>query len=580
MNAAIDRFFDARFGLFIHWGLYSLLAGEWQGQRMDDIGEWIMSYHKIPIRQYEKLAEQFNPTEFDADAIARLARDAGMRYLVITSKHHEGFALFHSKADAYNVVDATPFGRDVIAELAAACRKYDLKLGLYYSQALDWHERDAGGWDDPAYLPPRRPWGNIWDFPDHTGKNFEAYFSRKVLPQVRELLTHYGDIFLIWFDTPRTITTDQSARLYELVKSLQPDCLVNSRIGNGLGDYESLGDNQMPAIPLRVPSESPITLNDTWGYKSYDHHWKDSRDIIGKLTRLAGKNANLLLNIGPRGDGSVPEESVRILKEVGAWTRANQESIYEVRSSPFDHDFAWGSITRRDRQLYCFLDDSRQSRLTINGLDNQVRQVVSLDEEQTLPFTQQRLCDSTSLTISLSPSDQPYPVYRITLDGPAKCSRKIYMQDENRLLLYPHQAQALLGDQRCELSHQIFGGRYKKAGTASISSAGTLIAWSDPQLTLSWDAWVTQTGSYDVKIQLPVQYNQSPRQVNHRLRLSVTDQDGTKQTHWPHVLESGAARAENPLPLREGLCRFTLKLEACDADKEMTLQQIELVLLH
>ncbi|NLM76826.1 MAG: alpha-L-fucosidase, partial [Ruminococcaceae bacterium] len=190
MNAAIDRFFDARFGLFIHWGLYSLLGGEWQGQRMyDDIGEWIMSYHKIPVRTYEKLAEQFNPTAFDADAIARLAKDAGMRYLVITSKHHEGFALFHSRADAYNVVDATPFGRDIIAELAVACRRHGLKFGLYYSQALDWHERDAGGWDDPAYLPVRRPWGNIWDFPDPTGKNFEAYFTRKVLPQVRELLT-------------------------------------------------------------------------------------------------------------------------------------------------------------------------------------------------------------------------------------------------------------------------------------------------------------------------------------------------------------------------------------------------------
>ncbi|MDW7659434.1 MAG: alpha-L-fucosidase, partial [Bacillota bacterium] len=302
-NQSIENFYDARFGLFIHWGLYSLLAGEWQGKRMDDIGEWIMSYHKIPIAEYEKLAERFNPTAFDAEAIVTMAKKAGMQYLVITSKHHEGFALFRSKADPYNVVDATPFGRDIIAELALACRRHDMKFGLYYSQALDWHERNAGGWDDPAYTQARRPWGNIWDFPDPAGKDFEEYFSRKVLPQVTELLTRYGDIFLLWFDTPRTITTEQSKRLYDLVKSLQPNCLVNSRIGNGLGDYASLGDNQLPAIPLAVPSESPVTLNDTWGYKYYDHEWKDSRNIIDKLIRLAAKNANFLLNIGPRGDG-------------------------------------------------------------------------------------------------------------------------------------------------------------------------------------------------------------------------------------------------------------------------------------
>ncbi|MDD4745174.1 MAG: alpha-L-fucosidase, partial [Eubacteriales bacterium] len=367
-NAAIERFYDARFGLFIHWGLYSLLAGEWQGQRMDDIGEWIMSYHKIPIKTYEKLAERFNPTAFDADAIVKMARDAGMNYLVITSKHHEGFALFHSKADPYNVVDATPFGRDIIGELAEACRKADMKFGLYYSQALDWHERNAGGWDDPAYLPARRPWANIWDYPDSTGKDFEEYFSRKVLPQVRELLTQYGDIFLLWFDTPRTITTEQSKRLYDLVKSLQPDCLVNSRIGNGLGDYASLGDNQHPTIPLAVPSESPVTLNDTWGYKWYDNNWKESPDIIAKLARLASKNANFLLNIGPRGDGSITEETVRILRETGDWTRRHAEALYGTRGNPYIHDFDWGSLTVRDNRLYCFLADSQAEQLTINGL--------------------------------------------------------------------------------------------------------------------------------------------------------------------------------------------------------------------
>lgn len=577
MNAAIDRFFDARFGLFIHWGLYSLLGGEWQGQRMyDDIGEWIMSYHKIPVRTYEKLAEQFNPTAFDADAIARLAKDAGMRYLVITSKHHEGFALFHSRADAYNVVDATPFGRDIIAELAVACRRHGLKFGLYYSQALDWHERDAGGWDDPAYLPVRRPWGNIWDFPDPTGKNFEAYFTRKVLPQVRELLTQYGDIFLLWFDTPITISKEQSKRLYDLVKSLQPQCLVNSRIGNGMGDYESLGDNLLPTIPLSIPAESPVTMNDTWGYKSYDNNWKSSRDIIGKLARLAGKNANLLLNIGPRGDGSVPEDCVRVLQEVGQWTRAHEEAIYGTRGNPFRHDLPWGSITARSDKLYCFLDNSRQSQLTLNGLNNQACQVVSLCDGHQLPFSQEPLNESTSLTVGLRPTDDPMPVYRIDLDGPPDCSKQVYMQDGGRLQLYPHLAQAQMDGETISLNSQSLGQRYKKSETVSITSAGTLVAWQDPRLTLSWEAWISRSGRYAIKLQLPVQYNQAPHQISHQLRLTVKNNGYEQSTLWLSVLENGAAEADKPFELQQGPCRFTLTLQHVADGQKMSLQHLDI----
>jgi alpha-L-fucosidase len=575
-NQSIENFFDARFGLFIHWGLYSLLAGEWQGKRMDDIGEWIMSYHKIPIAEYEKLAERFNPTAFDAEAIVTMAKAAGMNYLVITSKHHEGFALFHSKADPYNVVDATPFGRDIIAELALACRKHGMKFGLYYSQALDWHERNAGGWDDPAYTQARRPWGNIWDFPDPAGKDFEEYFTRKVLPQVTELLTRYGDIFLLWFDTPRTITTEQSKRLYDLVKSLQPDCLVNSRIGNGLGDYASLGDNQLPAIPLAVPSESPVTLNDTWGYKHYDHAWKDSRNIIDKLVRLAAKNANFLLNIGPRGDGSIPEETVRILSEVEEWTSRNREGLFGTRGSPAPHDFHWGSMTSRETHLYCFVDDNQKDKLTINGLINQVRQVIALDSGRPVPFSQTALLDSTSLTIDLVPTQTYRPAYRIDFDTAPVFSKRILMQDKGSLALYPHLAAASLAGKTFQIPLHGLGDRYKKVTSVAISSAGTLVGWTDPDLTLSWDAWITVQGSYKVQLQMPAQYNQEPVRLSHRLTLSIEQEDGSSDTTWPFVMDNGLADADMIVTLQPGHCRLTLRLAALEADRAMALQCVVL----
>jgi len=330
-------FKKAGFGLMIHWGLYSVLGGEWKGQRMQGIGEWIQQYYRIPNAEYEKLTQVFNPIYFDAEEWVKLAKDAGMEYIVVTSKHHDGFCLFHTKVNKWNVVDATPFGRDVIKELADACKKYDLKLGLYYSQDLDWHEPNGGGWpggktwagetgkSGDAY------WVNNWDFPDDANKNYTQYFEDKVKPQVTELLTNYGDICLIWFDTPWTLTREQSQELFDLVKKYQPDCLVNSRLGNGLGDYSSTGDNELDYNPETdhydlQDGERPVserlyeccaTLNDTWGYKAFDNNWKSAEEVIALKKRLNGRGVNLLLNVGPDGLGRLPAPAEAILRAVG-----------------------------------------------------------------------------------------------------------------------------------------------------------------------------------------------------------------------------------------------------------------------
>ena len=225
---------EARFGMFIHWGLYSIPGGIWQGREMEYIGEWLQSRFRIPNREYETLASRFNPERFDADAWCRTARDAGMRYLVFSAKHHDGFAMFHSRVDSYNVVDATPFGRDPLQELAASCRKFGLKLGIYYSQDLDWHHPDGG---DPGPDAPKNhgmSWGNDWDFPEYPVKNFRRYLDGKVIPQLKELLTGYGEISIFWFDCPLTISRSESEEIVALIRSRRVSSTPGSAMASAI----------------------------------------------------------------------------------------------------------------------------------------------------------------------------------------------------------------------------------------------------------------------------------------------------------------------------------------------------------
>ena len=322
LEATKKWFVEAQYGMMVHWGLYSLLGGEWKGRTMQKpyhIAEWAQQYFRIPNAEYAKLAKAFNPVCFDADEWVQLARDAGMKYIVITSKHHDGFAMFHSHVSSFNIVDATPFGRDPIEELAEACRRHGLRLGLYYSQDLDWHEKDGGGeqmgktWGGgTAY------WVNNWDFPNPAEKDFARYFEGKAIPQVKEILTQYGDICLVWFDIGNTLTEDQAYALYSLVRKLQPGCLVNSRIGGGsrqgtnkriVCDYTSSGDNEIPrSLSARkgMLYETCATTNDSWGYKPSDQNWKSPETIRRTREHLKSIGANYLLNVGPDGLGRIP----------------------------------------------------------------------------------------------------------------------------------------------------------------------------------------------------------------------------------------------------------------------------------
>ena len=335
------RFNDQKYGMFIHWGLYATLGGVYEGMKMEDPGigpkvaEWIMRRREIPRAEYAKLANRFNPTKFDADEWVAVAKAAGMRYMVITSKHHDGFALFESKVSDFNSVDATPFGRDIIRELEQACEREGISFGVYYSHALDW--RDGGDSGIKEY-GPEKPLKKVFaNYFDPAPVKFDDYIENKSLPQVRELVNNY-DLTEIWLDTPIYIPARHSFAFYETIFNANPEILVNQRIGNHFGDFGIPGDNVIPDAINKNAWECVATTNNSWGYKSYDNDWKPPVEILYWLIANVSKGGNLLLNVGPDGTGTIPEQAVVNLKTAGEWLKINGAAIYGSRPWRIDNE--------------------------------------------------------------------------------------------------------------------------------------------------------------------------------------------------------------------------------------------------
>lgn len=323
-NDPMQWFQDAKLGMFVHWGLYSQTAGEWKGHPTRG-GEHFMLYERIPLKEYALIANDFNPTEFDAEKWVKTAKDAGIKYIVYTTKHHDGFARYDSKCSDYNIVKRTPYAKDPLKELAEACRKEGVKLGLYYSLGRDWEDPDV-----PTNWPEKAGRSNTWDFPDEDSKQLPRYIERKVKPQIKELLTNYGEISFMWFDTPELVTETQSRELRDIIKTLQPECLINSRIGNGLGDY-SIIEQKLSDKIIESPWEACITMGKNWGYNQFDTVYKAPDMLIRNLTDIVSKGGNLLLNVGPNQKGCFPEQTRSIFEAFNKWLSDNGEAIYGTR---------------------------------------------------------------------------------------------------------------------------------------------------------------------------------------------------------------------------------------------------------
>ncbi len=466
---------EARFGIFIHWGLYAIPAGVWRGRQFKFTSEWIMQQAQIPIEEYERLAAEFDPAAYDPEAWCRLAVETGARYLVITAKHHDGFALFDSACSDWNVVTSTASGEDLLAPLAKACRRHNLKLGFYYSQDQDWHHPHGSG--------------NDWDFPDAQTKSLDLYLEEKVKPQLRELLTNYGEVALIWFDTPMSISRQQSEDLANLVHELQPDCLISGRIGHGVGDYGSLEDNSIPTGPVLGDWEMPATMNETWGYKALDDNWKSPGELIQQLADLAANGVNYLLNVGPDAQGRIPTASEERLQIVGAWLRKYGEAIHGTGPSPYPNSFAWGSITSRPGKLYLLISNWPQRPIELRGIKNGVRRAYVLgtsaaevDFEELYGSGGDVNC--IRLRLPSLPIDPYVSCIVLEIDGDVDVDTTPRQNERGELLLPTRLA-------------QVAG---TGPGKPRVGFYGLVEQWKEVGSSVSWDFIVSSPGDYEIWI--------------------------------------------------------------------------------
>ena len=468
---------EARFGLFIHWGVYAVPAGTHKGERIENIGEWIMHYGKIPVAEYQQYAKQFNPVNYDPEAWVRMAKDAGMKYIIITAKHHDGFAMFDTAASNWNIVEATPYGKDVLKPLAEAAQKHGIKLGFYYSQAQDWVHPGGSFWD-----------GYGWD-PAQEG-SMDDYLRDIAVPQVRELVTNYGEVSILWWDTPIDMTPERAAMFDGLV-DLQPGVIVNNRLLYGVDGDLRTPEQHIPATGLDYDWEACQTMNTSWGYKSYDDDWKSSEQLIRNLVDIASKGGNYLLNVGPMANGEIPPESIERLKDVGNWMRINSSSIYGTTASPFVR-LDWGRATKKEyanaTDLYLHVFDwPEDGLLRVDGLRSEVSGTYFLAD-----FQQQIQISSTQaghvLQLPDKPLDEVDTVIVLKITGDLDVERILPGQDANGVLV--------LAMNHAHIHNPGYGGRLELKQDSN--AAFYLEGWTDINSHAEWLVRIDQPGTFDV----------------------------------------------------------------------------------
>ena len=474
----IMKEFQARkFGMFIHWGAYALLGGRYKGEVMTEIGEWAQSYFRIPNEEYAQIAATFNPEKFDADEWMRKAAAAGIKYIVFTSKHHDGFCMYDTAYSDYSIVKHTKFGCDPLKELQHACEKYGIKLGIYYSQYLDWHEEHGG---DPGDSHTKNvagmSWGNDWDFPNTDQKDFEIFFRNKVIPQVTELLTNYGTIWEFWFDTPIAQEAKYSRELRDLVKHIQPQCLINSRIGHGCQDFIGLGDNWMRHGKMDLVIEAAGTLNRTWGFKFDDHDWLKPEQVINTLVSLSENNANYLMNVGPMPDGTFTPETDHILQQIANWIEDKKDAIHGSDPSPFPQILPDAYSTVKGNRLNLFLRNEME-RMLLAGINTKI-------SAASVPFRQD---DSGNVTLDLKGVSGFLPLVTLDFDGKPEISQTLTVQNGSMHLFMD-------------------SGIYVPDTPPYVLYDGTAGDWKKPEGAIRWEVEIPAAGTFDVLLKVQTGY--------------------------------------------------------------------------
>ena len=466
---------EAKFGMFIHWGLYAVPGGVWKGKPVDTAGEWIMFGGKIPVAEYEPLVQQFNPVKFDAKQWVQIAKNAGMKYIVITSKHHDGFCLFDSKLTDYDVM-STPFKRDIMKELSDACHEAGIKICWYHS-ILDWHH--------PDYLPRGEGSPRPWDTRPKEGANFERYLDY-MNGELRELLTNYGEIGILWFDGGWEHKAEDlhSQNIVDMIRSIQPKIIINNRCQIPQ-DYDT-PEQEIPAtgIPGR-DWETCMTMNDTWGFKSTDTNWKSKEDLIRKLVDIASKGGNFLLNVGPTAEGLIPDASVERLAALGDWLRVNGESIYGSSASVFKK-LDWGRCTRKPGMLYLHVFDwPKDGKLEVPGLKNELRRAYLLSDKERKGLQTATSEKGVAVTVPQQAPDPIASVVALEIAGEPN-------------VVFPAVQQAANGKiQLRAVDALIIATAAKLEGKGDEMNVGF---WTNPKDTVTWEFEVRKPGALSVNV--------------------------------------------------------------------------------
>ncbi len=567
----LQWFREARFGCFIHWGVYSALGGEYNGKKGGSYSEHIMRQLKIPRQEYlEKVVAPFNPEKFDADQWVKLIKGAGMKYLVITAKHHDGFAMYPSDVTKYNIRDATSFKRDPMMELSEACRKNGIRFGFYYSHAFDWEHPDASG-NDWDY---KNPGGDLhlFDQKEGNGNNYkmwydvapnapelvakaQKYVDEKAIPQLQELIKKYHpDIF--WFDTSGKLPPSEQIRILKAVRLADPDVVINGRgargMGRNFGDYVDTADNPAEVRENEGDWEAIPTVNSSYGYSKYDNNYKTPEFCIRLLAKIAAKGGNMLLNIGPKGDGTIDENATSILTGIGKWMDVNAESIHGTTRTPLDRQ-AWGDSTVKGNTLYLHVFQwPTDGKLVVGGLAGEVKAARILEAGATTlrPAPQAKRLNDKDVLVEALPSNAPDAtdtVIALTMDGPVKGSKGRLLATniaENQLLAFDAKAKGKFsyGDGKA--------GRYYATGFGSDNN-------------LSWPVRVNEPATFEVT----AKYSATrPEKIAIKLGQQTLTAD-TKATKGMEDVSLGQIKLEpgNEQPLTvsgdEGLSLFELDLK-------------------